>query len=133
MGAERLKREAEVFGRYILGVPPPEAVVRLYISAMLKLAGSATAVADPTTRFAMKYPWSVGLLDAALAFRDRGAPLRLRLLVMFAILETQPIYSEHFLPFSHNLLDVARVAISGLRAGVSVVFGWALLWFANRR
>lgn len=130
---DALRREAEIFGHYILGGAPSAAVVELYASANAKLDGLVAAAADPVVRFALRHPWSIGLLDGALAFRDRDAPLRQRLLVMFAILETQPIYSERFLPRSHTPMDVGQVAVHAVRVVANAVLGLALLLFAARR
>lgn len=130
---EALRSEAGILGQYILGETPSAVVVELYASAHAKLAGLTAEAADPVVNFALRHPWSIGLLDGALAFRDRDAPLRRRLLVMFAILETQPAYSERFLPRSHTLTDVARVAIHAVRVAANAVLGSALLLFAARR
>jgi hypothetical protein len=130
---DALRHEAEIFGRYILGGAPSAAVVELYASANGRLTGLTAADADPVSRFALRHPWSIGLLDGALAFRDRDAPLRRRLLIMFAILETQPGYSERFLPRSHTPIDVARVAIHAVRVAANAVLGSALLLLAARR
>lgn len=130
---EVLRREADILGRYILGETPSAVVVELYASANAKLAGLTAAAADPVVRFALQHPWSIGLLDGALALRDRDAPLRQRLLVMFAILETQPVYSERFLPRPHTPADVGQVAVHAVRAVANAVLGSALLLFAARR
>lgn len=107
-------------------------VTELYAAAILKLSDGSVDFTDPGIRFVIKNPWAIGFLDAALGVRDREAPLRLRLLTMFAILETQPAYSRRFLPRAHSLWDVLCVGFNIVRLAVGVVFGTALLMLAKR-
>ena len=130
---ERLVSEAELFGRYLLGERPVQDAVTLYVRAAATLFGQAAHDDDPVLRFVLRHPWSLTMLESALALRDPEAPLRRRLLVMFAIIEVQPRYSDRFMAFDHRLIDVLRVAIRLGLNGMAALAGLVLLPIAARQ
>jgi len=98
--------EARAFGRYVLGRAIDDRAVELYVRA-LTLRGYDGE--DPVVRFCVKHRWSIAALDGALALAQKDAPLRKKLLMMAAILETQPRYSDDFLPRDASLVQALRV------------------------
>lgn len=125
-------REATIFGSYLLGEEPSPTAVRLYAEAISRLFAPEEAE-DSVLRFALNRPWSLPLLDGAAALRQPEGQLRRRLLVMFAILETQPEYADRFLPFSHTLTDLCKVGIRGIASLNCTVLGLGLLPLVSRR
>jgi len=120
--------EAASFGRYLLGREIDAASCDLYRTAARALAyGSA----DRITRFALRNPWSIAPLDGALALVQPDAPLRKKLLLMAAILETRPDYCDDFLPRDRSVRDAIAVAAGVARAGVLAAFGMLLLPFVR--
>lgn len=136
MGAvdEMLATEGRVFGRYVLGVEPPDAVVARYVDA------SRTLFPDPPARedaavvaFARRHPWSVGCLDGAVALRHPSALLRSKLLVMSAICEASPGPGQIFLPRVVGVAElIARVGIAGVTAVLQALLGLVLYPLAAR-
>lgn len=101
MSESRHEQEARVFGRYLLRSEAGANAVALYCRAMERRPVSGSERDEKIIRYALRHPRTVGLLDAALAFPARRSALREKLLVMTAILETQPEHAELFLPRRH--------------------------------
>jgi len=118
--------EAGVFGRYLLGHGIDPQTRALYARAVCDLHYDGD---DAITHFAKKRPWSIGALDGALALTNSGALLRRKLLLMTAILEARPEYTDRFLPRERAPLDVLLVACAVARAGVLAAIGLLLLPF----
>jgi hypothetical protein len=107
-----LRKEAEVFGRYLVGERPSAALVERYRAA----------------------PWSVSLLDAAAGLTDGGSLLRKKLLVMTAIVETTPELVTKTEPRAVGLPTIAlRVGVAGVRTVFEVAAGLALSAMVKRR
>lgn len=114
--------EGRILARYLLGEDPGARVLQLYDAAIRRANPRPVDDADARVlAYALAHPWSVGPLDAALALAGpRGAALRRRLLIMTAVLEVLPEYSDRFLArvqrgvwFSLTLL-VTRAAFKAL-------------------
>lgn len=116
--------EARVFGRYVVGREVDAASSALYERA---LALPDFSQDDGATRFARANPWAIAALDGALALTDPGAPLRRRLLLAAAILETQPAFCDAFLPRDRRSAYGAYLALSLLWSGARTLFGLLLL------
>lgn len=118
--------EAASFGRYLLGREIGAASCATYARAAGELGYDE---ADAVTNFALQRPWSIAPLDGALALVRSDALLRKKLLLMAAVLETQPEYCDDFLPRERCTRDAIAVAASVARAGVLAAFGLLLLPF----
>ncbi len=120
--------EAASFGRYLLGRDIDAASCEAYDNAARALAYDRT---DRITRFAVREPWSIAPLDGALALLQADAPLRKKLLLMAAVLETRPEYCDDFLPRDRSAFDALVVGGAVARAGVLAAFGMLLLPFVR--
>lgn len=89
------RAEASLFGRYVLGRAIDQRSADLYVRAAQSLGYSGD---DAVVRFVLQVPWSLWPFDALLALLRPDALLRKKLLLMAAILETQPQYGDDFLP-----------------------------------
>lgn len=121
--------EAASFGRYLLGREIDVASCNAYETAVRALAYDEDA--DRITRFALREPWSLAALDGALAIVKPDAPLRKKLLLMAAVLETRPGYCDDFLPRDRSAGDAIAMAARVARAGVLAAFGMLLLPFVR--
>jgi len=114
--------EARAFGRYVLGREINDRAVNLYVRASERLGYDGD---DPAVRFSREHRWSIGALDGALALTKRDALLRKKLLLMSAVLETQPEYCDSFLPRDRSPLYAFSVLIGAsfgvLSAGIGVL------------
>jgi hypothetical protein len=130
-----LATEARLFGRYLVGRDPGDAIVARYVAAC------RTHFADPpraddaaALTWVRRHPWSVGPLDAASGLLRPGGALRNRILLMAAILESTPEFADHFLPRQVGPLAlVVRVGTFGAIAVANAVVGAVLLKALARR
>lgn len=114
--------EAEIFGKYLLGKVPNEKSIALYEKAMEELRISPVRNEERLLRFMLKNPGSVKWIDSALAMFRKESQIRKRMLVMCAILETQPEYVELFLPKRTNMIYILWVgACAVFRSFVGVL------------
>jgi hypothetical protein len=121
--------EAAIFGRYLLGGTLPNAAsIALYIKA-LSLRDDSKAIArdKKIVAFALRKPRTIALLDSACALSHPGSLLRQKLLLMSAILETQPQYAHLFLPRERNFFYHFYIFFVGCRAVTKAVCGKILL------
>jgi len=123
------KDEALAFGRYLLRREPDALSVSLYEEAMQKRPPEISARDEKLIRFAVKKRWAIGLLDSALAFARPQPALRKKLLVMSAILETRPAYSDLFLPKERSFFYLFYIGLVGCRAVCKAIAGKILLAF----
>jgi hypothetical protein len=96
---ESLPDEARVFARYLVDrVPPPELIERYADVNRRLLAAPAEGADAALLAFARRHSWSLPFLDAACALLRPGGLLRVKILVMAAVLETSREFAEDFLP-----------------------------------
>jgi hypothetical protein len=119
--------EARTFGRYIVEHDIDATSCDLYDRAVRELGYDDDAVA----RFAANHSWSIAALDGALALTQPDAPLRKKLLLMAAILETRPAYCDAFLPRHRRPGDALDVGYALVRAAVQTALGLLLRPFVR--
>jgi hypothetical protein len=123
-GASLSATEAAVFARYVVNRDITPAARDLYGRAKQKLGYDNE---DRTTSFAIEHPWSIPALDGALALLNPDGLLRKRLLLMAAILETQPEYCDAFLPRDRSRWEAFGIAYAIVRAALQAALGFVLL------
>lgn len=122
------QKEAEIFGRYLLGGknPNPKSI-SLYIEAMHLHTAEAIGRDKKILKFILKNSWSIGMIDGALAFSKHKSIVRRKLLFISAILETQPEYAELFLPQERSWFYNLYILWVGFRAVMKAIAGKILL------
>lgn len=95
---EVLRREASVFGRYLIRRSPDEPAVTLYVNAVKARARAMSERERKRLAFIRRHPWALGFVDAGLTLVDSESELRHRIYIMFSILESSPRYYDRFLP-----------------------------------
>jgi hypothetical protein len=129
MTREQLRREAVVFGRYLVGEVPSDVLIERYCAANEELfahevMSSRDAAALELVR---RRAWTAGPLDAGHALIARGSLLRKKLLVMTAIVETTPAYAARMEPRAVSLPGlVVRLVGAGLAMAAQAAAGVAL-------
>jgi len=118
--------EAEIFGKYLLGNIPNQKSVILYVDAMNKLKISLDKKEEKLLQFMLRNPNSVKWIDSGLAMFRKESPIRKKLLVMSAILETIPEYANLFFPKRTSIIYVFWV---GFRAGFKAMIGGLMIKF----
>jgi hypothetical protein len=117
------------FGRYLLGDPPSEDALRLFVRA----AGTLPPLdgRDPRLMaFLLRNRWAIGPVDAALALIRPASPVRGRIFLMLAVLECLPEYAPRFLPAERSPFEHVRIAGHALRALARALAGMVILTLA---
>ncbi|MEO5643830.1 MAG: hypothetical protein ABIQ40_00910 [Bacteroidia bacterium] len=127
---DSFQKEAEIFGRYLLGGKNPNAKsISLYTEAMKLRPAEVIGSDKKILVFILKNNWSIGMIDSALAFSKGKSVIRRKLLFMTAILETQPEYAELFLPQERSWFYSIYIFWVGCRAVMKMMAGKLLLLF----
>jgi len=130
---EALEAEARRFGRYLMGGDLPEALVERYREANLALFPDLPSPADAAVlEFVRRHPWSLPPLESALGLIRPGALLRRKLVVLLAILETEPRFADSFGALTPGRPGaVLRLLGLGLSSTVKLAGGFLLYPFAK--
>ncbi|MBI3510795.1 MAG: hypothetical protein HY064_09025 [Bacteroidetes bacterium] len=124
------EKEAEVIGKYLLGGKMPNAQsIFLYTDAMKKKNIVAEGKDERLMNFMLDFRWTAGMIDSALAFGKRRSAVRKKIMVMSAILETQPEYAGLFLPKKRSWIYNIYIFWVGFRAVMKIIFGKILIAF----
>lgn len=128
------EREAQLFGRYLIGKTPAHALQRRYAAALMKRRQELPPDRGELA-FARRRPWALGPLDAAAGLLGGGASaLRARLLLLTAILEASPNHTTHFLAPRRPSLGwvLGTLALAGLRTAAKLLVGIPLYLLVRR-
>ena len=122
---QELELEGRLFGRYLVGREPPRELVERYREAnRILLGGTAPGSDAAVIAFARRHPWSISFLDGAAGLLRPGSLLRNKILVMAAVLEASPVFTEEFLSRTvHPVSLVLRVLGLGTLAVVRAAVG----------
>jgi len=129
MEATSSRQEAELFGRYLLGRGPNERSILLYEDALKKMNITSEGKDMKILLYIFSHPWSLKYLDAGLALFRRESPVRRKICLMLAILETSPEYSRYFLTEKRSLFYLIYILWVCLSAGFKASIGALILKF----
>ncbi len=130
-----LRREAEIFSKYLVGEVAPERFLSRYEAAHEKISfSSATKLDRQILGLVTKVSLLLPFLDAACGVSMPGALIRRKLLLMAAILEASPRYAPYFLPESQSfprlMLSLFRL---GVFTGLKLIIGVPILFLMRQR
>ena len=129
MSNDTSEAEARAFGRYLLRREPSATAVQLYCSAIRQRRLNCSTRDEKIIRSVMRHRRLLPLIDGALAFSNKGSALREKLLLMSAILETQPEYADLFSPKQRAAGYWIIVGLRLCAAAFRLVCGRILLCF----
>jgi hypothetical protein len=124
--------EAQIFAKYITGKPGNIIIYQHYANgvSMLKLAFNTREERMMGTL--RKRPFLLPLCDAGLAILSPQCTLRKRLLLMFALIETDKNFTTDFISITNNSFPFTRLLIRGcagvLKAITGVIFILLMRW-----
>ena len=96
---QALEVEARLFGQCLVGRVPSQALIDRYCEANRELVSDSAVTRDAALLgFVRRHPWSVSLLDGACALLQPEGALRVKMLIMTAVLEASTECAEDFLP-----------------------------------
>jgi hypothetical protein len=125
----QIDNEARLLTFYLTNRLPTAEVLVLYKQALQKIPMAFDPAQKRVWEFCMKRIWALPFIDAALALSDRYHPVRQRIFIMLAILETQPTYNDYFLPQNRSVTFIFPVLLRLVKATFKAVIGKILLWF----
>ena len=118
--------EGEVLGTYVLGRTPNRKSMMLYEEAMRELHLALDTKEENLMRFMMEHQSAVQWIDSGLALFKKQSSVRKRILVMSAILETQPEYADLFFP---ERASIVSILWRGFCAGCKGIIGGLMISF----
>ncbi len=122
---ETLQSEAHRLGRYLGTSDLPQELADRYREANLALFPEPPSDADSAVlECVRRHPWSLPLLESALGLIRPDALLRRKLVVMMAILETEPGLAENFEALTPGPAGaVLRLVGLGISSAVKIAAG----------
>jgi len=127
-----LTDECKLLTRYLIDESPPDELIARYVAANRILFAGTPRRRDELA-FVTRHPSALPFLDAAAGFFHPESPLRSSLLLMTAILETTPLYSDYFLGSQQTPVRLCGTLIwSGTCAAAKAALGIPILWIATR-
>ncbi|MGD0711824.1 MAG: hypothetical protein ABR968_11680 [Bacteroidales bacterium] len=123
------KKEARLFGKYLIGKNVNDTVCNLYSSAIEKLALTCTGRDRKIEHFILRFPFWIGCVDAALTITGKQSVFRKKIFVMLAILESMPEYAEYFLPKKFPFFYIFKIIAAGIRSVYRFVIGFVIIKF----
>ena len=119
-------REENIITKYLTGTSPDERDIKLYRQALAKPSPGASLNQDRLWNIIIKPPAFLPYIDAGLGILEPRHPLRLRIYILLAILETNPRYAKifllNFLAKSKPLIFI-QCFYKGLTAFMRVLIG----------
>lgn len=116
-----LTTQAILFTKYLIGKMPDKQSIALYSQAIKQ--DELTVSDKKVLSFMLRWPRLIGFIDAGLALTSPHSEVRRRIYVMFAILESQPLFWRDFLPVKRSGWYVFFILLVGLRSIVRAVGG----------
>lgn len=117
-----LKREIELFSRYLVAASPTPQAEMLYVRALQQ-----QPVNDKLSQWVIRHPFLLPFADAATGLFGLQHPYRKKLIIAFAILETQPVFAHHFLPENAGYAKGFSLLLKGISSIIKALLGWPLL------
>lgn len=122
-----IKREANVFSRYLIGENISDSLVSRYEAAIVYADAELSPQDKKLMKLCLRRPWLTGFVDGGLSILNPLSDLRRRIYIMFAVLETSPKYAHHFLPQHHSPFYLVVLTLVGLRALFRTLVGVAVV------
>lgn len=123
------RMEMNCYCHYLLNKNADEQSLALFERAILHEATILTAKEENLLRFMLNNTWSVSLVDAAMGLFSHNHKLRKRMIIAFAILETNPLYFDFFRPQQFSFFYFINLTARGFMQGVKALAGCVILFF----
>lgn len=122
-----LEKQARLFTRYLINKPANSRVTKVYVHALHNNPPAIEDYDNKLIALVMKQPRLLSMIDAGLPFVRPYSELRRRIYLMLSILESDPEYSEDFLPKQRGLSYILTIGFSGIFALTKAIFGVVFL------
>jgi hypothetical protein len=119
--------EAKLFAQYLDAKVDDEALLIKYTNAIEKLKLSLSEKEASVLRYIIKMPFLLPFADGAWAFLNPKNGIRKRILVMSALIETEPQYLQFFLNEKDVSFSVFNMLLRGSVAVLRGIIGVFLI------
>lgn len=119
--------DADLLGRYLIGVTPNAAAKTLYAKAMSTIPVEMDAADARLWNIIVRWPFTLTFIDGALALLKPYSSIRRKIYTMLAVLEVSPEYCDYFLPKRCGLFYMVNIAFTGICAVLSAVVGLVII------
>lgn len=124
----RMKQlEANLFAKYLGAIFANERLLKKYNDAIKKLSIILTEKEEQILTKIVRIPFILPFADAGWAWMKPQSNIRKRILVMSALIETEPNYTNLFLVEKNIVFSVIRLIFRGLVALLKGVLGTVLI------
>jgi hypothetical protein len=127
-----MQGEAKLFAQYLGAKVDDETFLKKYTDAIEKLKLSLSKKEENILRHILKMPFLLPLADGAWGFLNPKNGIRKRILIMSALIETEPQYVQFFLNEKNISFSVYKLLFRGsvavLRGIIGVFLILALGW-----
>lgn len=122
-----MQREAKLFAQYLGAKVDDETLLQKYSNAIEKLKLSLSEKEESVLRYLLKMPILLPFADGAWVFLNPKNGIRKRMLVMSALIETEPQYVSYFLNQQDVSFPIFRFIFRGSVAVLRGVIGVLLI------
>ncbi len=123
------RMEMNCYARYLLNQQADEQSLALFERAIQHEATILTTKEESLLQFMLNNSWSVSLIDAATGLFSPKHKLRKRMIIAFAILETNPLYFDFFHPKQFSFFYLLNLTMRGFVFGIKAIAGSIILLF----
>jgi hypothetical protein len=120
--------ECDVLVRYLVKVPPSTGIRNLYYHTLQNFPIVFSEKQQRLWHVCLKKKWQLPYVDAYLAFKEPDHPIRKKIFIVTALLETQPEYSSFFLPSKGSFFEPALLLFRVIYALIKIGIGRVVLW-----
>ena len=120
--------ECDILARYLIGRPATPGLRSSYHRALKNIPVHFTEEQQQVWNHCMKRAWMLPHVDAYLGFRHPDHPIRKKIFIMLCMLETQPDYSDLFLPSRGKFCQLVAVMATGISALARIFTGRIIIW-----
>ena len=118
-----LRNEAHVLTQYLIGKNASEEVINLYLQALSILNIPLTEKEKLVWNRMLKNRFYLKLIDSGLAVVNKNSPIRKRIFLLLAILESQTQYSDAFFQKERSPWYLIQFTLSGMIAVFYMILG----------
>jgi hypothetical protein len=122
-----MQREAKLFAQYLGAKVDDDALLIKYSDAIEKLKLSLSEKEENVLRYLLQMPFLISFADGAWAFLNPKNGIRKRILVMSALLETEPQYVQYFLNQQDVSFPIFKLIFRGSVAVLKGMIGVLLM------
>lgn len=122
-----MQHEAKLFAQYLGAKVDDETLLIKYADAIEKLKLSLSEKEENILRYLLQMPFLLPFADGAWAFLNPKNGIRKRILVMSALIETEPQYVQYFLNQQDVSFPIFRFIFRGSVAVLRGIIGVLLM------